>query len=102
MKAIVVFYSRSGNTEKMAHKIAEGIRNEGVETEVRRVEQTTADDLVNFDAIVIGSPTQYGSMAWQVKKLLDDSADKHYKLEGKVGGRSVLPVILAGEMKRRF
>lgn len=86
MRAIVVFYSRSGSTEKMAHKIAEGIRNEGVDTEVRSVSHTSPDDLVNFDAIVIGSPTQYGSMAWEVKKLLDDSANKHYKLDGKVGG----------------
>lgn len=86
MKAIVVFYSRSGNTEKMAHSIATGIKNEGVDTEVRRVDQTSADDLLNFDAIVIGSPTQYGSMAWEVKKFLDDTASKHYKLEGKIGG----------------
>ena len=86
MRAIVVFYSKSGSTEKMAHKIAEGIRAENVETEVRRVDQTTADDLVSFDAIVIGSPTYYGSMAWEVKRLLDNSAGKHYALDGKVGG----------------
>lgn len=86
MRAIVVFHSRSGSTEKMAHKIAEGIRGEGVETEVRRVDQTSPDDLLNFDAIVIGSPTYYGSMAWEVKRLLDSTADKHYKLDGKVGG----------------
>ncbi len=61
------------------------MRVEGVDTEVRSVSQTTPDDLLNFNAIVIGSPTQYGSMAWEVKKLLDDSANKHYKLEGKVG-----------------
>ncbi len=85
-KAIVLYYSRTGNTQKMAEKIAEGIRAEGIETDCKSVLNTNPQELLNYQAIVIGSPTQYGSMAWEVKKFLDDTAGLHYKLEGKVGG----------------
>ena len=84
-KVLVVYYSRSGNTEAMARFIAEGAESEGVEVECKKVEDTTIDDLVTADGIVMGSPTYYGTMAAEIKKLLDDSVKYHGKLDGKVG-----------------
>ena len=84
--ALIVYYSRSGNTEKMANLIAEGVRAGGVEVAVKRVQDTAADEFANYDGIVAGSPTYYGSMAWELKKLLDESIKLHGKLDGKVGG----------------
>ena len=84
-KVLVVYYSRSGNTEAMAKLVAEGVESEGVEIECKKVEDTTIDDLLTVDGIVIGSPTYYGTMAAEIKKLLDDSVKYHGKLEGKVG-----------------
>jgi NAD(P)H dehydrogenase (quinone) len=69
----------------MAQSVSEGIKNEGVEVEVKEVKDVPVDDLLKYDAIVIGSPTYYGSMAAEIKKLLDDSVKFHGKLEGKVG-----------------
>lgn len=83
---LVCYYSRSGNTEKMAKKITEVLEKDGLEVDLKKVENTVIDDLLNYDCLVIGSPTYYGSMAWQVKKLLDDSIKYHGKLKGKVGG----------------
>jgi NAD(P)H dehydrogenase (quinone) len=83
--AIVIYYSVSGNTKKMAQLVAEGITSEGVETIVKDVMEVTVDELLKYDAIVIGSPTYYGSMAAEIKKLLDDSVKFHGKLDGKVG-----------------
>ena len=51
----------------------------------KRVDEIEADDLLQYDGIIIGSPTYYGTMAAQIKKLLDDSVKFHGKLEGKVG-----------------
>ena len=85
VRILVVYYSRSGNTQKMAELIAEGARGDGVEVEVKDVESTEADDLVAADAIIAGSPTYYGGMAAELKKLLDDSVKFHGKLAGKVG-----------------
>jgi len=84
-EALVIYYSRSGNTRKMAELIAEGIKKEGVEALLKDVKEVKADDLLKPDALVIGSPTYYGSMSAEIKKLLDDSVKFHGKLEGKVG-----------------
>jgi len=85
-KALVTYYSESGNTEKMAEKIAQTIKEEGVETALKKIDHVKADELTGYDAIVIGSPTYYGTMAWQVKRLLDKSVSFHGRLKGKVGG----------------
>lgn len=84
-KVLIVYYSRSGNTEKMAKLIAEGVKAEGVEAVVKPVQQTSVDELPEYDGIVAGSPTYYGSMAWELKKFFDDSVKLHGKLDGKVG-----------------
>jgi len=85
-KVLVCYYSRTGNTEKMAEKIAEVMRKDGLDVDLKKVENTTINDLLLYDGIIIGSPTYYGSMAWPLKKLLDESVKFHGKLKGKVGG----------------
>jgi NAD(P)H dehydrogenase (quinone) len=85
-KALVCYYSRTGNTKKMAVRIAEVLAAEGLETDLKKVEETAAADLLAFDCIILGSPTYYGTMAWEMKKLLDESVKFHGRLRGKVGG----------------
>jgi NAD(P)H dehydrogenase (quinone) len=84
-KALVIYYSRTGNTKKMAESVAEGIKNEGMEVVIKEAKDVDADELLNYDAIAIGSPTYYGSMASEIKNLLDESVKFHGKLEGKIG-----------------
>ena len=85
-KVLVTYYSSSGNTKKMAEKIAETVKKEEIETLLRKVEDIKVSELTDYDGIVIGSPTYYGTMAWQVKKLLDESVSLHGSLKGKIGG----------------
>ena len=85
-KAIVIYYSQSGNTRKMAQAVAEAVKKEGVEADLKDVEKVAASDLLKYEAIAIGSPTYYGTMAFQIKKLLDESVKFHGKLDGKIGG----------------
>ena len=85
-KALVCYYSRTGNTKKMAARIAEVLAAEGLETDLKTVQDTPAADLLAYDCIVFGSPTYYGSMAAEMKTLLDESVKFHGKLRGKVGG----------------
>lgn len=84
-KVLVIYYSRTGHTQKMADVIEETIRENGVEVVKKKVEELKVDELLDFDGIIIGTPTYYGTMAWQIKKLLDDSVKFHGKLSGKVG-----------------
>lgn len=84
-RILVTYYSRSGHTEKMADVIEEAARQNGVEVAKKKVEDLKVDELLDFDGIIIGTPTYYGTMAWQIKKFLDDSVKFHGKLAGKVG-----------------
>jgi NAD(P)H dehydrogenase (quinone) len=85
-KVLIVYYSRTGNTEKMAHLVAKGVRQSGAEVTLKAVADTKPEELVHADAIVLGSPTYYGTMAAEIKRLLDDSVEFHGDLVGKVGG----------------
>jgi NAD(P)H dehydrogenase (quinone) len=85
-KMLVCYYSRTGNTRKMAERMAEVLRGEGLEVDLRKVQDASASELPGYDGIVLGSPTYYGTMAWEMKRLLDDSVKFHGKLRGKVGG----------------
>jgi len=86
MKVLVIYYSQSGNTKSMAEIVADGARAEGVEVELKDVQEVKAEKLLKADGIIIGSPTYYGSMAYQIKQLFDESVEFHGDLEGKIGG----------------
>ncbi len=85
-KGIVVFDSKGGNTEKLAVAIARGMQKAGLETKVRKVDKATTKDLVEADAIVLGSPTYFANVTAKMKDFIDRSI-KIYpdKLKDKVG-----------------
>jgi len=84
-KGLVIYFSRTGNTKKMAELVAEGIKNEGLEAVLKEAKDVDSEELLEYDAIAIGSPTYYGTMATQIKGIFDDSVKFHGKLEGKIG-----------------
>jgi len=83
---LVIYYSRSGNTKRMAEVIADAMNEAGLATKCKDVGETKVDDLLKADAIVVGSPTYYGRMAASIAQLFDDSVSEHGKLDGKIGG----------------
>jgi NAD(P)H dehydrogenase (quinone) len=85
-RALICYYSVTHNTEKMAGRIADVLRGQGLDVDLKKVEDTALDDLLKYECLLFGSPTYYGSMAWPIKKLLDESVKFHGKLRGKVGG----------------
>ena len=86
-KMLICYYTRTNNTMHMAEAVAEGAQSvSGVSVEVKAVSDVDAGELLAYDAIMMGSPTYYGTMAWEMKKLLDDSVTLHGQLDGKVGG----------------
>jgi len=85
-KILVVYDSKTGNTEKMAFAVAEGVKQvKGVKAEIKKVDKTSFKDLLDADGIIMGSPTYYGQMSAKLKALIDESVKIHGKLEGKVG-----------------
>ena len=86
-KVLIVYHSRSGNTGKMALEVQKGAGEvKGVTVTVKKVADATSDDLLAADGVIIGSPVYYGTMAAEVKRLLDESVKIHGKLDGKVCG----------------
>ncbi|HIE18287.1 TPA: flavodoxin family protein [Candidatus Bathyarchaeota archaeon] len=83
---LLVYDSKTGNTEKAARLVAEGVKEvKGVECILKRVDEVSLHDLLKSDGIIIGSPTYYGLMSAKIKRLLDESVKIHGKLEGKIG-----------------
>jgi len=88
-RLLITYYSGTGNTKRMAEEIGRGAEQLEVKVEVKGVEECRLNDLVEADGIVIGSPTYFSNVAWQVKKLIDESIAlyrKAYQLRDKVGG----------------
>jgi NAD(P)H dehydrogenase (quinone) len=86
---LIVYYTGKGSTKRMAEEIGKGAKGLGVKVEPKRVEECRLSDLVEADGIVIGSPTYFSNVAWQVKKLIDESIElyrKGHSLKDKVGG----------------
>ncbi|MCJ7793365.1 NAD(P)H-dependent oxidoreductase [Candidatus Bathyarchaeota archaeon] len=86
-KILVVYDSKSGNTETMALAVAKGAEQAGdLEVTVKRAEETKNSDLLVADGIIMGSPTYFGQMSAKLKTLIDESVKVHKELTGKVGG----------------
>ncbi len=86
-KVLISYYSRTGNTEKMANLIQEGVSSvDDIDVIVKKLSDTTLDDLDDADGIILGSPTYFGVMAAEVKQFIDTSVKRFGRLEGKVGG----------------
>jgi len=85
-KILIVYHSRTGNTQAMAELVAEGARAAGGQVTVKPVAEAKNDDLLAADGIILGSPTYYGHSAGAMRSFLDASVKVHGKLVGKVGG----------------
>jgi NAD(P)H dehydrogenase (quinone) len=86
MMVLIVYDSHTGNTEKMAQAVSEGVESEGVEVAVKRVEEATVGELRDVHALILGSPVYYGLPSAKMKVYIDDTAEIHSELVGKVGG----------------
>ena len=82
---LVIYHSRTGNTETLAKAIAEGVRKEGIECVLKRVSDVKKEDFLEADGIIAGSPAYFGSMASELKKVFDEFVDIREEMEGKIG-----------------
>jgi NAD(P)H dehydrogenase (quinone) len=84
MKTVLVtYYSRSGNTKKMAQLVYQGLTARGIKVDLIPVEEVQIDSLPGYDGFIVGSPNYFGTMAWPIKKFIDESIKYYKKLEGK-------------------
>ena len=58
-----MYYSHSGHTKLLAEAIGAGARNGQTMVKIQPTNETSGADLLSADAIIIGSPTYFGSQA---------------------------------------
>lgn len=88
MNHILVLYdSRSGNTQKMAHLVVEGAQTvPDTEVRLRSVDEAKPEDVFWCDGIAVGSPTNLGLLSWKMKKFWDEVMCEHWmQVDGKIG-----------------
>jgi NAD(P)H dehydrogenase (quinone) len=106
-KVLVLYHSTYGHIETMAYAVAEGAKSAGADVVVKRVPETvseevakashfkmdqaapiaTVDELADYDAIIFGAGTRYGTVASQMRAFIDQTGGLWMKgaLVGKVG-----------------
>jgi len=84
-KVLVVYYSLTGRTQRMAEYIAEGVRFTEHQAIVRKTSEIeTVEVLTGYDGYIFGSPTYHQDMAGPVKTFL--FLARTAELEGKLAG----------------
>jgi NAD(P)H dehydrogenase (quinone) len=106
-KILVLYYSTYGHVERMAEAAAEGARSAGAAVDVKRVPElmppeiakkagakldqkapiAKPEELANYDAIIVGTPTRYGRVTAQMANFWDQTGGLWASgaLVGKVG-----------------
>jgi flavorubredoxin len=83
-RVLILYDTRTGNTEQMARAVAEGTKSvEGVEVVLKRVAEG-GGELAGADGVILGSPTHRTQPSQATKRLLSDLSN--VPLKGKVGG----------------
>lgn len=86
MQILVLYFSKEGNTKKLAEKIGQGVKEvDSVKALLKNTSEVTKDDFLDSDGVIAGSPVYFGVMAADLKKIFDDFIGVRKKMEGKVG-----------------
>ncbi len=93
---LIVYHSQSGTTERMAEAVIRGARHqdvEGVTVRVRSALEADADDVLWSDALILGTPENFGYMSGALKYFLDRV---YYPCLEKVEGKPWALFVRAG------
>jgi NAD(P)H dehydrogenase (quinone) len=86
VQILVLYYSKGGNTRKLAETIVKGIETvPGAKALLKNTQEVTKDDFLNSDGIIAGSPVYFGVMAADLKRVFDEFVSVRKKMENKVG-----------------
>ena len=93
-RILIVYHSQTGNTERMAGAVAEGVLCiEDTEAVVKKACEATIDDLIGADGLAIGTPENFGYMSGMIKDFFDRT---FYPAQDKVFRKPYVVFISAG------
>ena len=93
---LIVYHSKSGATERMATAIVEGALEDElntVEIVAKSAHDADANDLLKANAIILGTPENFGYMSGALKDFFDRT---FYEVEGKISPLPYTVFIKAG------
>ena len=85
MQVLVLYYSKGGNTKKLAEEVAKGVESAKVKAVLKSTGEVTKEDFLESNGVIAGSPVYFGVMAWELKKIFDEFVGTRRKMENKVG-----------------
>jgi NAD(P)H dehydrogenase (quinone) len=85
MQVLVLYYSKGGNTKKLAEEVAKGVESAKIKAVLKSTGEVTKEDFLESDGVIAGSPVYFGVMAWELKKIFDEFVGTRRKMENKVG-----------------
>ncbi len=83
MDAIIAYWSKTGNTEKVALAIQEGLEEAGADVILKRVEDAKNVDFFTYDLVCIGFPSYHWSPPKPMDELLN-AKFRAYRNQGRV------------------
>ena len=83
-RALVVYYSKFGNTEKIAKALAAGLQSGGIDTDTAKVSDVKYDELEEIDLLCVGTPVH----AWSISKPAKEFLERLKGLEGLSGKKA--------------
>jgi NAD(P)H dehydrogenase (quinone) len=86
MQVLILYFSKGGNTRKLAEAIAQGVESvDGIKAVLKNTAEVTKDDFANSAGVIAGSPVYFGVMAADLKRVFDEFVSVRKKMEDKVG-----------------
>ena len=86
MQVLILYFSKTGNTKKLAEEISVGVNEiKGINCILRSTSEVTKDDFLDSQAIIAGSPVYFGTMAAELKEVFDKFVVIRKKMEDKIG-----------------
>lgn len=81
--ALIIYFSKTGNTEKVAFAIKRGLEKAGLKVTVKKVNEATEEELYDYDLVCFGSPVLHSLPPPPVFKFIRKN-EKQYKKVGEV------------------
>ena len=96
VKVLIAYYSRTGNTAKMAEAVAEGAKLQDIDVEVKSADKVDVNEILMADAIAIGSPTSWAYMSGCVKDMFERIL---LQARDKISGKPYVSFVSCGALE---
>jgi flavodoxin len=81
--ALIVYFSNTGNTQKVAYALKDGLEAGGLKVELKMAQEAADDDFYGYDLVCVGSPSNEWQPAKPIADLLKSKLNL-YRSQGKI------------------